>query len=59
MNHFPMRENDTVVFEKSATYFDQEIVAKRLSALLPKAPVVVILIDPGKRAYSWYQVGWW
>jgi len=56
MDFFSVPQNETVLFEKSATYFDQSIVPKRLSSLLPKTPIVVILIDPAKRAYSWYQV---
>ncbi|CAI4222133.1 unnamed protein product [Auanema sp. JU1783] len=44
-----------VVFEKSATYFDNPEAAKQLSSLLPDAKVVVILYNPTLRAYSWYQ----
>lgn len=56
MSYFPQPDNKSILFEKSATYFDQSIVPRRLNALLPKTPIIVILIDPGKRAYSWYQV---
>ncbi|RZC33289.1 bifunctional heparan sulfate N-deacetylase/N-sulfotransferase [Asbolus verrucosus] len=42
-------------FEKSATYFDGELVPKRVHALLPHAKLITILISPAKRAYSWYQ----
>lgn len=45
-----------VIFEKSATYFDNTDAAKQVSVLLPSANVVVILYDPALRAYSWYQV---
>nr|XP_002120286.1 bifunctional heparan sulfate N-deacetylase/N-sulfotransferase 4 [Ciona intestinalis] len=55
MSFFPTPENNTVIFEKSATYFDQQVVPKRLTMLLPSKHVVVVLIDPAKRAYSWYQ----
>uniref|UniRef100_A0A6F9DLC2 [heparan sulfate]-glucosamine N-sulfotransferase n=1 Tax=Phallusia mammillata TaxID=59560 RepID=A0A6F9DLC2_9ASCI len=55
MDYFPVPSIDTILFEKSATYFDQEVVPRRVAALLPKSHVVVILIDPAKRAYSWYQ----
>ncbi|XP_076806907.1 bifunctional heparan sulfate N-deacetylase/N-sulfotransferase 1-like [Clavelina lepadiformis] len=55
VSYFPIPENNTILFEKSATYFDQAVVAKRLNALLPKKPVIAILLDPAKRAYSWYQ----
>ncbi|KAJ8941018.1 hypothetical protein NQ318_006447 [Aromia moschata] len=42
-------------FEKSATYFDGELVPRRVHALLPHARLITILISPAKRAYSWYQ----
>lgn len=43
------------MFEKSATYFDNADAPKAAAALLPKAEIVVILLDPSLRAYSWYQ----
>lgn len=57
MNFFPVHPNSTAryMFEKSATYFDGELVPKRVHALLPHAKLVTILISPAKRAYSWYQ----
>lgn len=57
MNFFPVEANSTTryLFEKSATYFDGELVPKRVHALLPHAKLVTILISPAKRAYSWYQ----
>lgn len=52
----PVPGNSThFTFEKSATYFDGELVPKRAHALLPNAKIVAILISPSKRAYSWYQ----
>ncbi|XP_058838598.1 bifunctional heparan sulfate N-deacetylase/N-sulfotransferase [Topomyia yanbarensis] len=57
-NFFPVQPNGTggrYMFEKSATYFDGELVPKRSHALLPHAKLVTILISPAKRAYSWYQ----
>lgn len=45
-----------VVFDKSATYFDSAVAAKQAFSLLPQAKIVVILYDPARRAYSWYQV---
>ncbi|VDM40201.1 unnamed protein product [Toxocara canis] len=45
----------TVVFEKSATYFDNPEAPRTAAALLPKANIIVILLDPAIRAYSWYQ----
>ncbi|XP_073982493.1 N-deacetylase and N-sulfotransferase sfl [Rhodnius prolixus] len=57
MDFFPLVKNTTAqyLFEKSATYFDGELVPKRAHALLPHAKLVTILISPAKRAYSWYQ----
>ncbi|XP_033644350.1 bifunctional heparan sulfate N-deacetylase/N-sulfotransferase 4-like [Asterias rubens] len=60
MSHFPqVRHNptdkDRILFEKSATYFDSENAPKRAHLLLHKAKLITILIDPAKRAYSWYQ----
>ncbi|RZF35802.1 hypothetical protein LSTR_LSTR009218 [Laodelphax striatellus] len=57
MDFFPLVKNTTAqfLFEKSATYFDGELVPKRAHALLQHAKLVTILISPSKRAYSWYQ----
>lgn len=44
-----------VQFEKSATYFDGESVPLRVHSLLPNAKLIVTLISPVRRAYSWYQ----
>jgi len=59
MEHFPLPSDNasssTVVFEKSANYFDSDEAPRRAYALLPRAKLICILIDPAKRAYSWYQ----
>ena len=57
MEFFPLPTNFTsdFMFEKSANYFDNEKVPMRVHSLLPKAKIICILIDPAKRAYSWYQ----
>ncbi|GFY68285.1 hypothetical protein TNIN_292751 [Trichonephila inaurata madagascariensis] len=57
MNFFPVPKNSTdkYLFEKSATYFDGDLVPMRAHALLPAAKLITILISPIKRAYSWYQ----
>lgn len=57
MSFFPVPENSTAkfLFEKSATYFDGDLVPLRAHSLLPRAKLVTILISPIKRAYSWYQ----
>ena len=58
MEFFPIPSNTTsdFYFEKSANYFDSEVAPRRAAALLPKAKVLTILINPADRAYSWYQV---
>ena len=48
-------ESLTILFEKSATYFDREVVPERTYELLPDAFLIAILISPAKRAHSWYQ----
>ncbi|XP_010864347.1 bifunctional heparan sulfate N-deacetylase/N-sulfotransferase 1b isoform X1 [Esox lucius] len=57
MEYFPLPSNTSsdFYFEKSANYFDSEVAARRAAALLPKAKVITILINPADRAYSWYQ----
>ncbi|XP_068736293.1 bifunctional heparan sulfate N-deacetylase/N-sulfotransferase 4-like [Montipora capricornis] len=45
----------TLLFEKSANYFDSKVTPMRAHALLPNAKIIMILIDPARRAYSWYQ----
>uniref|UniRef100_A0AAR2IZ45 Bifunctional heparan sulfate N-deacetylase/N-sulfotransferase 1 n=1 Tax=Pygocentrus nattereri TaxID=42514 RepID=A0AAR2IZ45_PYGNA len=58
MEHFPLPSNTSsdFYFEKSANYFDSEVTARRAAALLPKAKIITILINPADRAYSWYQI---
>ena len=58
MDFFPQKKkpNDTILFEKSANYFDSEVVPRRVSALVPRAKIVVLLMNPAKRALSWYYV---
>uniref|UniRef100_A0A7R9PPV4 [heparan sulfate]-glucosamine N-sulfotransferase n=1 Tax=Timema genevievae TaxID=629358 RepID=A0A7R9PPV4_TIMGE len=57
MSFFPVPKNGSgrYLFEKSATYFDGDVVPRRVHALLPHAKLITILISPAKRAYSWYQ----
>lgn len=57
MSFFPAMKNESsrYLFEKSATYFDGELVPRRAHALLPKAKLITILLSPARRAYSWYQ----
>ncbi|GAB1298813.1 Bifunctional heparan sulfate N-deacetylase/N-sulfotransferase 2 [Apodemus speciosus] len=57
MDFFPVPSNASTdfLFEKSATYFDSEVVPRRGAALLPRAKIITVLINPADRAYSWYQ----
>lgn len=48
-------EDARVYIDKSATYFDDPHVPRRASLLLPDARLVIMLVDPSERAYSWYQ----
>jgi len=52
---FPPKNSSMFLFEKSATYFDGELVPLRAHKLLPDAKIVTILLRPEARAYSWYQ----
>ncbi|XP_063047986.1 bifunctional heparan sulfate N-deacetylase/N-sulfotransferase 2 [Engraulis encrasicolus] len=52
---FPSNASTDFMFEKSANYFDSEVAPKRAAALLPRAKVLAVLINPSDRAYSWYQ----
>jgi hypothetical protein len=46
----------TVIFEKTANYFDNPAAPEAIQSLLPNTKLLIILSDPVKRAYSWYQV---
>ncbi|KRZ38412.1 Bifunctional heparan sulfate N-deacetylase/N-sulfotransferase 1, partial [Trichinella pseudospiralis] len=53
--YFPPRQEKTLLFEKSATYFDCDLAPLRVYSLLPHAKIIIIAISPIKRAYSWFQ----
>ena len=53
---FPSNVSTDFMFEKSANYFDTEVAPKRAAALLPRAKILAVFINPSDRAYSWYQV---
>lgn len=55
---FPSNVSTDFMFEKSANYFDTEVAPKRAAALLPRAKILAVLINPSDRAYSWYQVSY-
>ncbi|XP_023825644.1 bifunctional heparan sulfate N-deacetylase/N-sulfotransferase 2 [Salvelinus sp. IW2-2015] len=52
---FPSNVSTDFMFEKSANYFDTEVAPKRAAALLSRAKILAVLINPVDRAYSWYQ----
>src|SRR3954470_9181704 len=41
--------------EKSTSYIESEVAARRLAAMLPAAPVIVVVRDPVRRALSNYR----
>ena len=51
-----MNSEWSINFEKSATYFDSTMAMKRIKAMLPDVRLIVMLTEPGARAYSRYQV---
>ncbi|XP_052770676.1 bifunctional heparan sulfate N-deacetylase/N-sulfotransferase-like [Mya arenaria] len=56
LEYFPHpQDKHEYLFEKSAAYFDNILVPKRVHNLLPNSKIICILISPAKRAYSWYQ----
>ncbi|KAG0711310.1 Bifunctional heparan sulfate N-deacetylase/N-sulfotransferase [Chionoecetes opilio] len=57
MNFFPVPANSSsrYLFEKSATYFEGEVVPQRVKALLPHVKLVATVIPASRRAYSWYH----
>jgi len=57
MSFFPdiTKKDDILYFDKSANYFDSLKSPLRAHAIVPNAKLVIITIDPRKRAYSWYQ----
>lgn len=52
----PMDSPTVINLEKSATYFDSLLVVKRIKALLPNVRLIMMLTEPGTRAYSRFQV---
>uniref|UniRef100_A0A6Q2YG17 [heparan sulfate]-glucosamine N-sulfotransferase n=1 Tax=Esox lucius TaxID=8010 RepID=A0A6Q2YG17_ESOLU len=57
MDFFSLPSNVSSDFlcEKSSSYFSSEEAPRRAAALLPKAKILTLLINPSDRAYSWYQ----
>lgn len=49
------QRNVIFYLDKSATYFDDPKVPQRAGSLLPDAKIIISLINPADRAYSWYQ----
>jgi hypothetical protein len=49
-------DSQLIVFEKSANYFSEPKAPARIKSLLSEVRLVLLTINPGDRAYSWYQV---
>ena len=57
MDLFELPNNNNFLnYEKSANYFDEEGVPKRVKALIKNVKLVAFIMNPIRRAYSWYQV---
>jgi hypothetical protein len=53
--YFPHREEHHKIFvEKSTSYYESEIAAKRINSLVPNSKIIMILRDPVQRAISNY-----
>lgn len=56
MSFFNTSKASRIIFEKSATYFDDQDTPRLASMLTPDAKIIIILLDPVERAQSWYYV---
>ena len=45
----PAHRRGTLVFDKSANYFDVPLAPQRAKAINPRAKVIVAVVDPVKR----------
>lgn len=54
---FAASHGKRIIFEKSANYFDNANAPRLMHSLLSDIHLIVILLDPVDRAYSWYQAG--
>ncbi|KAJ8000437.1 hypothetical protein DPEC_G00180120 [Dallia pectoralis] len=57
MENFPVPSNvsSDLLYEKSSSYFSSQETPRRAAALLPKAKILTLLINPSERAHAWYQ----
>ena len=55
MNLFDPEHNNTILFEKSANYFQEQNAPLRINAMLNDVKLIFLTINPINRAYSWYQ----
>jgi hypothetical protein len=46
-------KDTTLIFEKSANYFDNPKTPKAIHYLIPNAKIIILLVDPIERAFSW------
>lgn len=51
----PINSESTILGEKSTSYYENEEVAKRISALIPQAKLIFVLRNPIDRAFSNYK----
>lgn len=51
----PQNNSEVLQIDKSSTYFHSELAPRRAYALIPSAKLIVLALEPGERAYSWYQ----
>jgi hypothetical protein len=49
-------ESTKIILEKSANYFDNPNTPEAIYSVIPNAKIIILMIDPVERAYSWYQV---
>ena len=52
---FPLRRDGLLVGEASPSYVFHPLAPERVSSIVPEARLVVLLREPGDRAYSHYQ----
>jgi hypothetical protein len=52
---FPLRSSGKVVGEASPSYVFHPLAPKRVFSLVPEVKLIVLLREPGDRAYSQYQ----
>lgn len=54
-NKFITTKEHSIIIEKTANYFDNPVVPDLISSMLPETKIIILLMDPVDRAYSWFQ----